>query len=242
MEYRVENKYLVTDFQIAYLSAKLSGFMEKDKHGKDGKYLIRSLYFDDMNDSCLEANRAGVDYRYKYRIRTYDNSKSLIHLEEKSKIHGFTKKITTEIGLEESMLYIDADTCARAPMVASKIMNGNSNPELSFLQKKLLLDMQIKLMHPVVTVEYERTAYVCDMGNVRVTFDRNIGGCRNIHAFFEKDMPVIPVLPPGVHVMEVKYDELLPDYIREIIDTGEYQKISYSKYCQAREACDGGFV
>ena len=95
--------------------------------------------------------------------------------------------------------------------------------------------MNSRLLHPVNIVEYEREAFVEKNGNVRITFDRNIGASRDVKRFFEKDIYAVPVLQPGAHILEVKYDELLPDYIRKIIDFGSLQKSSFSKYYYARQ-------
>lgn len=71
MEYRVENKYLVTDAQLALLAGRLKPVMPQDVHQSGNCYEIRSLYFDDVRDRCMDENEAGYDQRRKYRIRIY---------------------------------------------------------------------------------------------------------------------------------------------------------------------------
>lgn len=83
-------------------------------------------------------------------------------------------------------------------------------------------------------VEYERTAFVEPVGNVRVTFDKNIGGTTEIKTFFDEYIPAVPALPAGVHILEVKYDEFLPDYIKEILEIGSLRRTSFSKYYYTR--------
>ena len=92
MDYRVENKYLVSDADIAVLEARLKTVMEPDAHQIGDCYEIRSVYFDDVLDDCMMENDAGVDCRNKYRIRIYDPSARVIHLEIKEKTSGLTKK------------------------------------------------------------------------------------------------------------------------------------------------------
>ena len=70
MDYRVENKYLIYEDEIAYLKARLESIMKKDEHGLNGSYLVRSIYFDDLKDSAYRQNEAGSDNRSKFRIRT----------------------------------------------------------------------------------------------------------------------------------------------------------------------------
>lgn len=230
MDYRVENKYLITEDMIAYLEMKFQGFMEKDSHGNNGTYLIRSLYFDDMNDSCMRENEDGYDNRAKYRIRTYDNDLSLIHLEEKSKKKGYTHKEQIRISEADMRSYMDCGDIFRATASVPELRD-----DMPGLQRKLYADIETRLMHPVVIVEYERTAYIHKMGNVRITFDRNIGASDAVSSFDKADAPMRPILPAGTHILEVKYDELLPDHIKDIIDTGRLQRISYSKYYSSRE-------
>ena len=92
MRYRIEQKYIITEDKMAYLKYKLEQVMEYDKHADNGIYTIRSLYFDDCYDSCVESNERGDDYREKYRIRTYNNGTEKIYLEIKGKEIGYTRK------------------------------------------------------------------------------------------------------------------------------------------------------
>lgn len=217
MEYRVEDKYLITDMQIEYLKMNLQEVMELDSHSKDGSYLIRSLYFDDRRNSCYWDNENGVDPRFKYRIRMYDNDSSVLHLEKKSVKKGFVHK--------DSCIFDYSRTFA----LGSPTKNDNH------LYKCLYTDVNLKGFHPVSIVEYERTAFVERIGNVRITFDRNISGCSETNRFFDSVIPAAPLLPMGMHIMEVKYDELLPGYLERIINSGNFTKTSYSKYYYSRK-------
>lgn len=221
MEYRVEKKYLISDLQIVSLISRLEQYIAYDSHTDRSSYLIRSLYFDDNIDSCLLENEMGIDNREKFRIRTYNNDSSRISLEMKSKRHGYTHKESEIISKEECLTYMSG----RIPPLKKE--NG-------FLMKKLYAKAMTTQFMPVEIVEYERTAFVEPNGNVRITFDRNISGSRKIDAFFDESIPLIPVLPSNQHILEVKYDELLPDYLSQILDTGELAQTSYSKYYYAR--------
>lgn len=221
MEYRVEQKYIVTDAQIEYIKARMNGFVKIDPNMDGDSYLIRSVYFDDMRDTCLSEVEAGVDNREKFRIRIYNNDVSLVKLELKGKKNGYTSKKTTELTKEET----DA-------LLHREAIYGSGN----YLKTKISAKMQCVRLQPVCIVEYERTAYVDEIGNVRITFDRNIGGTENIEEFYNPQICAIPALPVGQHIMEVKYDELLPDYIKEIIDIGRLARTSFSKYYFVRMA------
>lgn len=228
IEYRVENKYLVTDADLALLAGRLTSVMEQDVHQEGNCYEIRSLYFDDHFDRCLDENEAGVDQREKYRIRIYDPQADLIHLEIKEKSSGLTKKRACDLSRQECM----------------QIMDGTLPLTLGERQPLNQLQMQMRCawMSPKVIIAYERTAFVYPSGNVRITFDRNIMASRFCEDFLEERVAgLTPVLPSGVHVLEVKYDEFLPDFIAKLLETGKLQQTAFSKYYLGRLAVQGEF-
>ena len=221
MKYRVEQKYIITEDKIAYLKFKLEHVMQYDKHVKDGTYRIRSLYFDDMFDSFLEDNESGNDFREKYRIRTYNNELDKIHLEIKAKELGYTAKRKEEVTVQECRDLLDGK-------------NWSLKSSDGLVKKKLYSLMLLRRMQPVQIVEYDRIPFVEEKGNVRVTFDKNIVGTSEIQSFFEEMIPGIPLLPTGQHILEVKYDEFLPDYIKQILNEVHVTKTAFSKYYYAR--------
>lgn len=222
MEYRVEQKYMVSDAEMIFLQKQLETCMHYDKYHPNGEsYMIRSVYFDDLYDSCLMENENGTDYREKFRIRTYDNKTDEIHLECKSKVHGFTKKQKQSLTYDEALCYINNERVS--------ICNDDG-----FLKKKLYALQQMNHFQPVQIVEYERIAMIEEIGNVRITFDRNISGTKDVKAFFDKQIATVPALPSGYHILEVKYDELLPDQINRILRTVSLQRQAFSKYYYTR--------
>ena len=222
MEHRVELKYLVSELQLTFLQKQLEQIMAYDKFHPDGEpYIIRSLYFDDLYDSCLQENENSTDYREKFRIRTYNGESSVIHLETKEKIHGYTRKRKENLSYEDCMCYINKES------VALKAEDGD-------LKKKLYACIQLSHYQPVQIVEYERVAMVEPCGNVRITFDRNIGGTNRIDTFFDEILPVTPALPAGQHILEVKYDEFLPDTIKSVLNGISLHRVSFSKYYYTR--------
>lgn len=228
MEYRVENKYLVTDADLAVLQARLKTVMEPDEHQNGSCYEIRSVYFDDLLDNGMAENDAGLDCRKKYRIRIYDPAAEVIHLEIKEKASGLTKK----------------SACSLTRVECDGILDGtipfqfDDRPALN----QLLVQMRCSKMEPKAVIAYERTAYVYPSGNVRITFDRNIMASRYCDEFFEERLTgMTPVLPAGIHVLEVKYDELLPDHIAQQIQIGTLRQTAFSKYYLGRLALKGAF-
>lgn len=93
----------------------------------------------------------------------------------------------------------------------------------------------MKGLHPVVIVEYERIPYVYKNGNVRVTFDTQIASSSNVADFFAEHLPKRPIMPVGQHLLEVKFDEYLPDFIYRSLNLGVLQQTAYSKYYLCRK-------
>jgi hypothetical protein len=106
----------------------------------------------------------------------------------------------------------------------------------------MLYLQQTRLMQPKVIVQYLRKPFVCDEGNVRVTFDMNISSSPAFDRFFMEDIPERPVLPKGQHLLEVKFDEYLPDYIYHAIQMTNMRLETFSKYYLCRQYNLQGFV
>jgi len=113
---------------------------------------------------------------------------------------------------------------------------GNlSFEDLPPLAKKLQVLRMTSGMIPKVIVEYERTPYVYKHGNVRITFDRNITSSGQVDQFFVQDVKKRPILPAGMQLLEVKYDEYLPDPIYHALMLDNMQRTNFSKYYLCRK-------
>lgn len=224
---RHEYKFQIDEKDIVLLKARIGAVMKKDKHaGEQGFYHIRSIYFDDIADSCYRQNEAGTDPRAKYRIRIYNASDASIRLEKKVKQNGKTRKYGAPLTKEQAETLI----CGKLLPMDAESFEGY--PELL---KQFLVLMQTRRMQPKVMVVYDRIPYVDPRGNVRVTFDRNIAASTDFKHFFEKDLMKEPILPPGRHLMEVKYDEFLPMHIKARLDIGHLRQTTFSKYYLCRK-------
>ena len=222
-KFRHEFKYLISGAQLPLLKARVAPLLKPDPHaGEDGMYTIRSLYFDDYYDRCYYENENGTDPREKFRIRIYNHSSSKISLECKRKDHGKTLKTSCPLSAEQTRL----------------LMQGKPIPEASVtnpLQRKLNLEIMTRMLQPKVIVEYERIPFIYRNGNVRVTFDLNVSSSSDIDLFLSEQLPKRPVMPVGQHLMEVKFDEYLPDFIYRSLNMGVLQHTAYSKYYLCRK-------
>jgi len=228
-EYRHEYKYMIDAGQKAVLKLRAQGVLERDAHaGADGAYLIRSLYFDSPDDACFYENENGDDPREKYRIRFYNCDASRISLECKAKRRGMTRKTACPITRGQ---------CER--FMAGEIPEPDG--EVSPRQPAMFAQMRLKSLRPVVIVQYVRMPFVCDAGNVRVTFDDSIASANDIAGFLQPEIPIRSVLGTGESILEVKWDELLPSYVKEQMALASLQWTSFSKYylCRKYNCCGG---
>lgn len=222
MDYRNEIKYIVAETQLVLLKNRIGHLIEPDRHaGPDGQYRIRSLYFDDYYDSCYTENEIGTDPREKFRIRIYNADPGRISLELKRKQHGMTQKLSCRLTEEQ----------CRTLMAGRPLRPDSSYPAV--LQKLNLL-MNTRLLRPRVIVEYDREPYVEPLGNTRITFDRNIRSSDAVGLFLEKSVPARPIMPAGKHILEVKYDEFLPDYLYRNLQLSNLRQTAFSKYYLCR--------
>lgn len=222
-KFRHELKYLVTVAQLELIKNRVNHLLDVDKHaGETSCYNIRSLYFDDLYNSCFYENENGTDPREKFRIRIYNHSTERITLECKRKERGKTLKTSCPLTLEQT----------RMLMAGRIIPDIASQPEVL---RKLTLRMMTRGMRPVVIVEYDRVPYVYRNGNVRITLDMNVASSTSVERFLDEQVPKRPVMPVGQHLLEVKYDEYLPDFIHHNLNLHSLTQTAYSKYYLCRK-------
>lgn len=222
--YRHELKFICGEGQLRILQEKIRHICRSDPHAdRFGNYVIRSLYFDTIEDDCYYENEAGTDCRRKYRIRLYNGNADDVCLECKETLHGLKHK----------------DVCKLTKGQSSQLVFGRpvteTLPEQELLRRFLAV-RHTQILQPKVIVEYERTPYIYPVGNVRITFDRYIRSSSAVGRFLEPKMPGGRcIMAQDVHVLEVKYDGMLPGAIRELLN-GEQRlsRTSFSKYALCR--------
>lgn len=227
MRYRHELKYLCTQLQLELLESQLDCLMEKDKYsGERGFYTVRSLYFDDYDNSAMKQKEDGVDCRKKYRIRSYcEGLDDMFHLEIKHRVKDKIWKESCILTAEETRKALEGNPLEYA---------GKETEKAVLNQFELARDTL--LLQPAIIVEYDRVPYIYPEGNVRITMDRNICASSDTEKFMEKDISAIPILDRGYHLLEIKYDEYLPDVIKHALQIVSLEKTSFSKYYLCRMA------
>lgn len=219
MDFRHEWKHEISYSDLLTLRQRLRVVARPDPHAVNGRYEIRSLYFDTPSDKALREKLSGVSRREKFRIRYYNGDTSVIHLEKKSKLGGLGNKQSAVISAPEAEAILHGEL---------DWMMDSGRP----LVRELYSKMRTQLLRPRTIVDYTREPYVYPPGNVRVTMDHGIRTGLDCTAFLE---PCVTV-PAGEApiILEVKWDTFLPEIIRDAIQLEGRRASAFSKYAQCR--------
>lgn len=220
INFRHEWKHVLNYADLLTLRHRLGAVMERDPHAIDGKYHIRSLYFDNPDDKALREKIDGVNIREKFRIRLYNRDTSLIKLEKKSKRNGLGTKYSASLTEEEAQKIVDGDLDW---MMASD----------QALVQELYCKMRYQRLEPKTIVDYTREPFIFRPGNVRVTLDYDIRTGQERTDFLDPEVVTIPAGDAPI-LVEVKWDEFLPTIIRDAVTLPDRRVGSFSKYAQCR--------
>ncbi len=220
---RFELKYYLNDIQSDRMLLQLSHLMDTDKNCKNQEaYCVRSLYFDSIDDECLYQKQSGFLYRKKIRLRTYgEASTETAKFEIKHKHGQIVKKDSVTIKRND----------------AEEICQGNyarlldyDNPVLNQIYTTFIT----KTYKPKVIVEYSRMAYVLPVSNIRITFDQNLRSNINHLDLFSTVKDTMPVVLEGKQILEVKYNEFFPGFLKKVLSGANTERMAISKYTLAR--------
>lgn len=220
--YRYENKYIINKYIYESLRRDLSLVMKLDPHSisKDISYNISSLYYDDIDDSAYIEKVDGVEYRKKYRIRIYNGDIDTCKLECKYKDENMTYKQDCKLN-KKNLEYL---------------LKGEFN-KIKFkdeLLSKFIIDSKLYKLNPSVIVDYARLAYIYPYSEVRITFDSLIKSGK-YDDFINRDIVRVDCLESDQIVLEVKYNEMLPEHIQTILNQYNLTLGSLSKFALCEE-------
>ena len=219
MDFRHEWKYEINLSDMIALRQRLRAVARPDPHAAGGRYIVRSLYFDDFTDKALREKLDGVDRREKFRIRYYNGDPSLIHLEKKSRRGGLGSKDMAVLTQAEAQAIVDG---------ALDWMPSD--------RRELVVELYSKMrrgLRPKTIVDYTREPFTYAPGNVRVTLDYNIRTGLGCTDFLNPDCVTVPAGDAPM-ILEVKWDGFLPNAIRDAVQLPGRRVSVFSKYAQCR--------
>lgn len=220
MQFRHEVKYEISNFDMLILRQRLKAVMQPDENAQNGIYEIRSLYFDNIYDKALREKIDGVNIREKFRIRLYNKDKSLIRLERKYKHNALGNKTSAILTEEQTKDII----CGKISWMAKL-----ENEVLNAFYVKLKQDN----LRPKVIVDYTREPFVFGAGNVRVTLDYNLRTSLSCTDFLNFDCVTVPAKYDSA-ILEVKWDNYLPDVVKNAVQLENCYDTAFSKYAISR--------
>lgn len=212
-DYRKELKYLINQNDFYIINHNLKDLLKKDPNCMGDFYTISSIYFDTYNKTSYRQVKDGISNRWKYRIRYYNNNDSYIKLEKKHKINGLTNKSSVVITKKDLI-----------NILSNKIKINSNN---SKLLNEFIIKMQTELLRPVIYIEYDRIPYIYKLGNVRITLDFNIRYSNKFNNLFNKNKKLYCI---EEELLEIKYNELIPDFIRYRLELNHLYQTSFSKF------------
>lgn len=223
-QFRHELKYLINRGDHELIRQRLSVCTQLDPNAENGEYHVRSLYFDDYWDTAYIDKLGGFPGRRKFRIRVYNCSDKTIHLESKLKQGNYIHKSSAPLsrGEFDAIMNLSFDFLLKRP---------------ENLCREFYYMCVSRVMRPRVIVDYEREPYILDVGDVRITFDKDVRAASGFD-IFNPDLPCKYVLEPNKLVMEVKYTQFLPGIVKRVLPSRAASQNAVSKYALCCEKVD----
>lgn len=212
---RVEKKYDISTVTASRLNNRLSIALPADSHNREGGYMVRSLYFDTVYSDDLADKQSGLLCRRKIRLRCYNPDDEIVKLERKYKNGQYQYKQSLNIKKSEAISMIKGDYSVLLTM-------DNA------FAKELYAIMTTQLYRPKVIVEYQRLAFTLEENDTRITIDSDIKSTMASFNIFDPNLQMIPSLTSPI--LEVKYNNFLLDYVKDIVNITDRIESSISKY------------
>lgn len=221
--FRSENKYLLSHIDALALQGKLDKLLTRDAHSGTNGYLVRSLYFDSVNNIDFSTKLAGTELRKKVRLRVYAPDSPTCKLEVKQKNGDLQHKVSLVLPRAEGQRLIQGDYSVLAA-------HFRTSEHAAYIYKTLALGAY----RPAALIEYDRIAYVYPRYDTRLTFDLRVRSNEANFDLFDPAPCYTPILD-GQAILEVKYDRVLMGFLSEVLRPYCLTRTSVSKYCIGRK-------
>lgn len=227
---RYEFKYLVPSEQYSALRSTLLPFLRPDSFAAqqpNGMYTVRSIYFDTPGFEMYHTKIEGIAHRMKVRLRGYNkgDDSSPVFMEIKRKYEGpiLKNRAHTTYGVVRQLFKPGAAFEDYADQI--------KNPDNA---RRFFYQILSKNLRPVVNVIYEREPYLGKNTNIendfRLTFDLHLRSVSypSVNQLFDESGAVFAF--PGFFILEVKFNQYCPDWIKPILEDFQMRKEPASKY------------
>lgn len=198
----------------------------------DHNYTVRSIYFDSDDLHFYHEKIDSVKTRRKLRVRTYNSHQtdSIAFVEIKRKFGRVGYK-------DRLMLPLELVDHAMNGVKPEVVLGENPTFQDRSVLGKIRYLLNMKRLHPVVLVTYDREAFLGQRDRTaRVTFDRNIRSLLNPSMEQMFDEKSLVQFEDNFFVLELKFDEAMPNWMAGLIRQLNLSSESYSKYCTGIDA------
>ena len=230
---RFEYKYWVDERQARAISDFLRAYLEPDdyliKFGRETGcgYPVCSLYLDTTGLMLYGQTMQGQKNRFKLRIRFYDNNPlNPAFLENKRRETDVIKKKRAAVTREGAKRILAGEPPSPDFLYGGKVSAKSLDAMYDFCSLRDRISAG-----GCTYVYYHREAYVSpNSSQARVTFDRHLKGGIYLPGT-DLTIPTDSVEPPveGV-ILELKFTDRFPNWMRTLCEVFNLQKISIPKY------------
>lgn len=216
---RYEDKYLISQPQYNSLISLLKPYGHIDSYGL---YPISSAYFDNTNFDFAKTSIRNPLNNQKIRLRKYSHesfsTNDPLMYELKARKNGKVLKYQTTVFLTSF-----------PPLLRLTPAKNDSNFK-SIQNIQLANHMNLQII-----IKYLRIAYIFESyPDLRITFDTNIC-CLPFIESIEKHTKYSPhnLISSDQHLMEIKYDSVIPSWLSKILVHNDIKKCNFSKFVSA---------
>ena len=78
-------------------------------------------------------------------------------------------------------------------------------------------------------------AFIENAAHIRVTLDRNISAADKYRSFLSGSYLKFPLQSEKLNILEVKFDHILPGWIKNMLESIRIQQTTFSKYYLGRK-------
>lgn len=230
--FRFEAKYQVPEKTSGFIEADIKKFgMQADEHTlAEGGYYVTSLYFDSYDFSDYQDKAGGFLKRKKIRARIYEpylDKSENVWLEIKKRYDIKNTKTRLKLNREQW-----DEFAQKGPWALLDISKNGEAPKAA-AANEILGDIIRFSLKPKLLVRYWRRPFLNGLKDLRITFDSNLEACKTsvleYNGFVER-------VNKNAVVMEVKFDYLIPFWLKKIIKNYNLKRDAFSKYGQSLEA------
>ena len=219
---RYERKLSIPIVHFSALKHHLYRRMTPDPNNSDQGYTIQSLYFDTSDYKLYYEKHDGQYRRLKARLRFYESHWTKTFPELKIKIGDLGYKRRSSCSFESRFL---------RPGRLMAHIHRRMNDFGPFAQSVMDLGLG-----PTCWINYRRYAFWQAVGSLRVTIDFDI---RAAHPWRRKH--TVRCFSPSHFVLEIKYADRLPNWVRMLTGKLDKQPMAISKYGMGLNALIGAY-